>query len=53
MSCFKFVQIEIVTKDFYNQKQLNDIFRFEVKKAAISVKVPSNNEKDWEYIVGY
>ena len=53
MSCFKFGQIEIASKDFYKQKQLTDIFRIDVNKVVVSDKVSCNDGKNWRYVVGY
>ena len=53
MSCFKFGQIEIASKDFCKQKQLTDIFTIDVNKVVVSDKVSCNKEKYWWYIVGY
>ena len=50
---FKFGQIEVVSKDFYKQRQITDIFTVDVNKVMFSDKVPCNNGKDWPYIVGY
>ena len=49
----KFGQKEVTTKDFYGQRQINDIFTIDVNKFVISDKVPCNNGKDCCYIVGY
>ena len=49
----RFGQKEFTTKDFYGPRQITDIFTIDVNKAAISDKVPCNNEKDCRYIVGY
>ena len=53
MSCFKFGQTEIASKDFYKQKQLTDIFTIDVNKVVVSDKVSCNDGKNWRYIVGY
>lgn len=53
MSCFRFAQIEIASKDLYKQKQITDIFTIDVNKVMVSNKVSYNNAKDWRYIVGY
>ena len=50
---FKFSQIEVVSKDFYRQRQITDIFTTDVKKVVLSDKVSCNNGKDWHYIAGY
>ena len=44
---------EVTTKDFYEQRQITDIFRIDVNRVVISDKVPCNNGKDCRYIVGY
>ena len=49
----KFGQKEVTTKDFYEQRQITDIFRIDVNRVVISDKVPCNNGKDCCYIVGY
>ena len=49
----KFGQKEVTTKDFYEQRQITDIFRIDVNRVVISDKVPCNNGKDCHYIVGY
>ena len=53
MSSFKFRQIEVASKDFYRQRQMNDIFTIDVNKVVLSDKVPCNNVNDWQYIIGY
>ena len=50
---FKFGQKEVITKDFYGQRQLTDIFTINANKLVISNKVSCNNGKDCRYIVGY
>ena len=50
---FKFGQKEVTTKDFYEQRQITDIFTIDVNKLVVSDKVPCNNGKDYRYIVGY
>ena len=50
---FKFGQIEVASKDFHKQRQITDIFTFDVNKVVLSDKMPCNNGKDWRYIVGY
>ena len=52
MSCFKFRQKEIASKDFHKQKKATDIFMSNVNKVVIYNKVSCNNEKDWQYIIG-
>ena len=49
----KFGQKEVTTKDFYEQRQITDIFTIDVNKLVISDKVPCNNGKDCRYIVSY
>ena len=49
----KFGQKEVTTKDFYGQRQIDDIFTTNVKMVVISDKVSCNNWKDCRYIVGY
>ena len=49
----KFGQKEVTTKDFYEQRQINDIFTIDINKVVVSNKVPCNNGKDCHYIVGY
>ena len=53
MSCFRFAQIRIPSKDFYKQKQITDMFRIDVSQVVVSDKVSCNNGKDWWYVVGY
>ena len=50
---FKFGQIEVASKDFHKQRQITDIFTFDVNKVVLSDKMPCNNGKDWWYIVNY
>ena len=49
----KFGQTEVTGKDFYKQRQINDIFTIDVNKVVVSDKVTCNNRKDCCYIVGY
>ena len=49
----KFGQKEVTTKDFYGQRQINDIFMVDVNKLVMSEKVSCNIGKDCRYIVGY
>ena len=49
----KFGQKEVMTKDFYGQRQVTDIFTIDVDKVVASDKVACNNGKDCCYIVGY
>ena len=49
----KFSQKEVITKDFYGQRQIIDIFTIHVNKLVISDKVSCNNGKDCRYIVVY
>ena len=49
----KFGEKEVTTKEFYGQRQINNIFLIDVKKLAASDKVPCNNGKDHHYIVDY
>ena len=53
MSSFKFDQKEGAYKDFHKQRQITDLFTIDVNKVVLSDKVPCNNGKDWQYIVGY
>ena len=53
MPYFNFAQIEVISKDFYKQKQKTDIFTNDVKKVMVSDKMPHNNGKYWSHIVGY
>ena len=46
-------QKEVTTKDFYEQKQITDIFTMDINKLMVSDKVPCNNGKGCRYIVGY
>ena len=50
---FKFGQKEVTAKEFYSQRQITDIFTFDIKKVVVSDKVSYNNGKDCRYIVGY
>ena len=50
---FKLGQKEVITKDFYRQREITDIFTIDVNKLVVSDKVPCNNGKDCRYIVGY
>ena len=47
--------VEIWSKRGYNygQRQMTDIFMFDVNKVLVSDKVPCSNWKDCGYIVGY
>ena len=49
----KFSQKEVTTKDFYGQRQITDIFTFDINKVVVSDKVTCNNGKDCHYVVGY
>ena len=49
----KFGQKEVTTKDFYEQRQISDLFMIDVNKLVVSDKVSCNNGKDCRYIVGY
>ena len=53
MSFFIFGQIEVTSKDFHKQRQVNDILTIDVNKVRTSDKVSCNNGKDWEYIADY
>ena len=46
-------QKEVTTKDFYGQRQINNIFMININKVVVSDKVPCNNGQDCRYIVGY
>ena len=48
-----FGQKEVTAKDFYEQRQITDIFMIDVSKLVVSKRVPYNNGKDCRYIVGY
>ena len=50
---FKFGEIEIVSKDFHKQRQINDIVTINVNKVVVSDKVSCNKNQDWWYIVDY
>ena len=43
----------VASKDFYKQRQINDIFTIDVNKMVLSDKVSCNYGKDCRYIVGY
>ena len=49
----KFGQKEVITKDFYGQRQITDLFTIDINKVVVSDKVSCNNGKDCRYIVGY
>ena len=49
----KFGQNKIITKDFYGQRQITDLFTININKVVVSDKVACNNGKDCDYIVGY
>ena len=49
----KLGQKEVTTKDFYDQRQITDIFAIDVNKVVVSDKMSSNNGKDCRYVVGY
>ena len=42
-----------MSKDFYRQIRITDIFTIDLNKVVVSDKVSCNNEKDCRYIVGY
>ena len=46
-------QKEVITKNFYGQRQITEIFMIGVNKVLVSDKVPCSNRKDCHYIVGY
>ena len=49
----KFGQKEVMTKDFYGQRQITDIFTSDINKVVISDNVQCNNGKGCRYTVGY
>ena len=49
----KFGQKEVTTKNFYEQRQISDIFNINVNKVVASDKVSRNNGKDCHYIIGH
>ena len=49
----KFGPKEVTTKDFYEQRQITDLFLIDVNKVVVSDKVSCNNGKDCCYIVRY
>ena len=49
----KFGQKEVTAKDFYEQRQITDIFTIDINKVVVSDKVSCNNGKDCRYVVGY
>ena len=49
----KLDQKEVTTKDFYDRRQITDIFTTDVNKVVISDKMSCNNGKDCRYVVGY
>ena len=49
----KFGQKEVTTKDFYGQRQINDIFTINISEVVVADKIPCNNGKDCRYIVSY
>ena len=49
----KFVQKEVITKDFYGQRQTTDLFTIDISKVVVSDKVSCNNEKECRYTIGY
>lgn len=53
MSCFKFGQVNVASKDFYKHKQITDIFTLDIGRVAVSDRVPCNKGKDWKYVIGY
>ena len=40
MSSFKFGQIEVASKDFYEQRQITVVLTIDVNKVVLSDKVP-------------
>ena len=46
MSCLKFGQTDIVSTDFYKQKEITDIFTIDVNKVLVLDKASCNNEID-------
>ena len=53
MSSFKFVQIDVVSKGFYKQRQITVILKIDANEVVLSDKAFWNNGKDWWYIAGY
>ena len=49
----KLGQKEVTTKDFYEQRQITDIFTIDINKVVVSDKVPCNHGKDCRYIMSY
>ena len=49
----KFGQKEVITKDFYGQRQVTDIFTIDLNKLVVFDKLSCNNGKDCCYIVGF
>ena len=47
MSCLKFGQIEVASKDFQRKKQVTDIIRIDVNKIELSDRKSCNNGKAW------
>ena len=47
----KFGQKGVANKDFYQQRQITDIFTIDVNRVVVSDKVSCNNGKDCRCIV--
>ena len=53
MSSFKFGQKDIASQEFNKPRQVNNIFTNDLNKIVLSERVPCNNKKYCQYIVGY
>ena len=42
-----------MSKAFYRQRQITDIFAINLNKVVLCAKVSCNNGEDWHYIIGY
>ena len=47
------VKRRVITKDFYGQIQITDLFTIDINKVVEADKAPCNNGKDCRYIIGY
>ena len=53
MSSFKFIHIEVESRDFHKQRHVTDKFTIYANNVVLSVKGSCNNGKDWLHIVSY
>ena len=53
INMLKFGQKEVMTKDFYGQRQITDLFTIDINTVVVSATVAYNNVKNCRYIIGY